>query len=96
MQPKNTDIIYLQSAANYTQLHTTAGWWLSSYTLKIVLARLQASQYLLVRRGLAINKMYISHIHTDRYDPYVLLHTGQRIGISRRQLKLIKETLPNN
>jgi DNA-binding LytR/AlgR family response regulator len=77
-------IVYMQSAANYTYVHTFDKRFLSSRTLKVLNDRLLTGSFLKIRRGLIVNSLYIAEINDDKYDPFVQLISGKRFAISRR------------
>lgn len=87
----HTQIVYMQSDTNYTNIFTLSGRIYSSYTLKHLEARLMAGSFLRIHRGLAVNKQHIIGIDGDRYFPHLQLFGGCILPISRRRYSDIKE-----
>lgn len=77
-------IVYLQSEANYTYVHTYDKQFLSSRTLKVLSARINNSSFVKIRRGLLVNSLYIANLNDDKQDPFIELISGKRLQISRR------------
>ncbi len=86
-------IVYMQSSANYTFVHTFDKRFLSSRTLKVLNNRLLTGNFVKIRRGLMVNSLYISNINIDKFEPTVELINGLRFSISRRMyFEVMEET----
>jgi DNA-binding LytR/AlgR family response regulator len=86
---KTNSIVYMQSAANYTCIHTTDRQFLSSRTLKVLNSRLLSGEFVKVRRGLIVNSIYITEINKDKFNPFIQLISGKRFAISRRMYEQV-------
>ncbi len=90
--PTNS-ILYLQSASNYTLVFTYDKEFLFSKTLKIIQSRISNEKFLKIRRGLVVNKLYISSINLNSSCPFVELINGRIFPISRRLQVEIKNKI---
>jgi DNA-binding LytR/AlgR family response regulator len=86
-------VVYLQSSANYTYIHTNEYEFLSSRTLKVWESKPNFQNFLRINRGLVINKSALSKINLDKHNPYVILSCGTKLAISRRRLAFVTEQL---
>jgi DNA-binding LytR/AlgR family response regulator len=93
-QLNQTDILFMQSMANYTMVHTLERKYLSSRTLKVMTARIDPEMpFIKIKRGLLINKQYIEKFNDDVDEAYVLLVNGKKLPISRRLFTKVKKGL---
>jgi two-component system, LytTR family, response regulator len=79
-----SEIMYLESAWNYTCVHTVKKQLVSSRTLKLFSARVDANNFIKINRGLLINVSFIEDINTEKKDAFVQLKNGKKLPISRR------------
>jgi DNA-binding LytR/AlgR family response regulator len=79
-----SDIMYLESAWNYTCIHTVQKQLVSSRTLKIFSNRIDLNAFIKINRGLMINISFIQDINAERKDPFIQLKNGKILPISRR------------
>lgn len=84
-------IVYFKSDVNYTYVHTFERAYLSSRTLKVLATRIDCNNFMKIRRGLLVNKLFIAQLNLDQYFPFVEMVNGDRFVLSRRVLKAIKE-----
>ncbi len=85
-------IVYFKSDINYTYVHTFERAFLSSRTLKVLSSRIDNTKFMKVRRGLVVNKLFISKINLDPFYPFVELVNGERFLISRREYSNLKNS----
>lgn len=88
-----SDIMYLESAWNYTCIHTVQKQLVSSRTLKIFSNRIDHNAFIKISRGLMINISFIEDINTERKDAFVQLKNGKILPISRRMYKEVVQNL---
>ena len=88
-----TDILFLQSIANYTWVHTIDKKYISSRTLKVLATRIDAKKFIKTKRGILINITHITYFNSDEFDAFVTLSNGQKLPISRRQYSSVKKFL---
>lgn len=86
-------IMYLESAWNYTCIHTLEKQHISSRTLKTLSERVNLDSFIKISRGLLINVSYIDEINLERKDPFVLLKNGKILNISRRKYNEVVDSL---
>lgn len=79
-----SEIMYLESAWNYTYVHTINKQLVSSRTLKLFSARVDSNVFIKINRGLLINVSFIEDINTEKKDAFVQLKNGKKLPISRR------------
>ncbi len=87
------EIFFMQSNANYTFVHTENKKFLSSRTLKVLTSRIDAENFMKIKRGILINKNFISDFNNNIDEPYVLLKNGKKLPVSRRLYALVCEDL---
>jgi two-component system, LytTR family, response regulator len=85
-----SEIMFLQSSANYTMVHTVSKKYISSRTLKVLATRIDQSDFLKIKRGLIINKTYIQNFNALKDDAFVTLSNGQVLPVSRRLFEFVK------
>jgi DNA-binding LytR/AlgR family response regulator len=78
------DIMYLESAWNYTCIHTIKKQHVSSRTLKLFSNRVDANSFIKIYRGLIVNISFIQELNTEKKDAFVKLTNGKILPISRR------------
>ncbi len=91
-----SDIMYLESAWNYTCIHTIKKQLVSSRTLKKFSTRVDANCFIKINRGLMINISFIQDINTERKDAFVQLTNGKILPISRRMYNEVMGSLVRN
>jgi DNA-binding LytR/AlgR family response regulator len=79
-----SEIMYLESAWNYTCVHTVQKQLVSSRTQKIFSSRIDINSFIKINRGLMINISFIQEINKERKDAFVQLTNGKILPISRR------------
>lgn len=87
------EIFFMQSNANYTFVHTENKKFLSSRTLKVLATRIDAECFMKIKRGIIINKSYISGFISNIDEPYILLSNGKMLPVSRRLYATVCEGL---
>jgi two-component system, LytTR family, response regulator len=80
-----SEIMYLESAYNYTCVHTIQRQLISSRTLKIFSNRINADSFIKINRGLMVNISFINEINAERSDAFIILQNGKKLPISRRK-----------
>ncbi len=88
-----TEILFMQSMANYTAVHTMNRWYISSRTLKVLATRIEANQFIKIKRGLLINRAHIQAFNADVDEAYILLKNGKKLPVSRRLFGEVKDGL---
>jgi DNA-binding LytR/AlgR family response regulator len=88
-----SDIMYLESAWNYTCIHTVHKQLVSSRTLKIFSNRIDHNAFIKIGRGLMINISFIQDVNAERRDAFVQLKNGKILPISRRMYKEVVQNL---
>ncbi|MDP5120957.1 MAG: LytTR family transcriptional regulator [Spirosomaceae bacterium] len=90
-------IIYLESDANYTYVHTTtAKKALSSYTIGVLYKQLDKHMFYRANRKLVFNLHFVEEIWYDGEYVFLNLVTGKEVALSRRQSSLFKIFLKKN
>ena len=79
-----SEIVFMQSNANYTFVHTENKRYISSRTLKVLATRIDAKCFMKIKRGILINKNYIAGFISNIDEPYILLSNGKILPVSRR------------
>lgn len=87
------NILYLKSASNYTLVFTYEKEYLFSKTLKVIENRIPTDKFLKIRRGLVVNKLFISTMNLNSSFPYVELIDGRIFPISRRLQVVLKNKI---
>jgi DNA-binding LytR/AlgR family response regulator len=91
-----SEIMYLESAWNYTCVHTIQKQLVSSRTLKKFSKRVDANCFIKINRGLIINVSFIQEINKERKDAFVQLKNGKTLPISRRMYNEVMGSLVRN
>ncbi len=90
------DIMYLESAWNYTCVHTINKQLVSSRTLKTFSNRIDQDSFIKINRGLMINISFIQELNAEKNDAFVKLKNGKILPISRRMYKEVMCNLVRN
>ncbi len=90
------DVLYMQAAENYVQLHLAA----SRHLLHVPIATLESSLdprlYLRIHRSLIVNVQHVQELETGPHGEYiVVLKTGARLQSSRSYHDRIKQWAAN-
>ena len=88
-----SEIMYLESAWNYTCVHTVNKQLVSSRTLKIFSNRIDHNAFIKISRGLMINISFIDDVNAERKYPFVQLKNGKILPISRRMYNEVIDSL---
>jgi two-component system LytT family response regulator len=90
------DIIYLESEINYTNVYTTDNQkHLSSFTLKLLEARIVEQNFLRINRGCLVNLKHITQITGLKRNAQARLSNGAILSISRRKFEKITSKVPH-
>jgi hypothetical protein len=90
-------IVYLESDANYTNVHTTfATKFLSSYTIGILYKRLGKTLFYRANRRLVFNLSFMDEVWYEGEYVFVNLSSGKHVALSRRQSSYFKDFLKFN
>lgn len=91
--PTNS-IVYLESEWNYTNVYTSDNKkHISSFTLKILEARIVEKDFLRVNRGSLVNLNHIKEIKGLKRNAQVELSNGSVLTISRRKYEALKDRM---
>jgi DNA-binding LytR/AlgR family response regulator len=88
-----SEILFLESNANYTFVYTAHKKYISSRTLKVLATRIDENDFMKIKRGLIINKNFVKSLHKDVVEPYLILANGRKLPISRRLFAGVCERL---
>ena len=95
-QIPTNDIIYLESEINYTNVYTSDNRkHLSSFTLKILEARMLKNDFIRINRGCLVNPKHITQIIGLKRNAQAHLSNGSVLTISRRKFDNIRSKLNN-
>ena len=87
-------IIYMESEINYTNVCTTDNRkHISSFTLKILEARIVKKDFLRINRGCLVNLNHVTHIIGIKGNSQARLSDGSVLVIARRKYEIIKNRL---
>jgi DNA-binding LytR/AlgR family response regulator len=93
-QIPTNEIIYLESAWNYTNIYTSDNRkHLSSFTLKILEARMLKNDFIRINRGCLVNPKHITQITGLKRNAQAQLSNGSVLTISRRKFENIKNSV---
>ncbi|WP_394996145.1 LytR/AlgR family response regulator transcription factor [Emticicia sp.] len=93
-QIPTNDIIYLESEINYTNVYTSDNRkHISSFTLKILEARIVKNDFLRINRGCLVNLKHITQIIGLKRNAQARLSNGSILTISRRKFDNIRNIL---
>lgn len=88
------DIIYLESEINYTNVYTSDNRkHISSFTLKILEARILKNDFMRINRGCLVNLKHITQIVGLKRNAQAHLSNGSVLTISRRKFEIITSKL---
>jgi two-component system, LytTR family, response regulator len=90
------DVIWIQAAENYVQLHTATSRHLVHATIRSLLGRLDPEVFVRIHRSAIVNVRHIRQIETATHGDYVLtLDNGSCIESSRTYSEIIKRWVSN-
>jgi two-component system, LytTR family, response regulator len=90
------DVLWIQAAENYVQLHTATSHHLVHATTQSLLARLDPEVFVRIHRSRVVNVRHIAQIETAENGDYVLtLDNGFSIQSSRTYGEIIKRWISN-
>ncbi|MEO8061383.1 MAG: LytTR family DNA-binding domain-containing protein [Pseudomonadota bacterium] len=90
------DILYVQAAENYVQLHLKGSRHLLHVPIATLESSLDPSMFLRIRRSLIVNLRHIQELETGPHGEFiVLLHGGGRLQSSRSYHDKIKKWAAN-
>ena len=85
--PENK-IIYLEGIVNYTNIYFEEGRpHLSSYTL--LRHQEHLGNFVRISRKHLVNPLFIKHKNLDLALPYIVLHNGEKLKVSRRRVGVV-------
>jgi two-component system LytT family response regulator len=88
------DILWVESAGNYVQLHLASRTVLHRITLNRLETLLRPDQYLRVHRGAIVRRDQIGSLATTRDGSYRLtLRCGGEVAVSERYVSLLKSSM---
>jgi two-component system, LytTR family, response regulator len=90
------DVVYVQAAENYAQLHTKGSRHLLHVPIATLESSLDPSMFLRIHRSLIVNLRHIRELETGPHGEYiVILHGGVRLQASRSYHEKIKSWAAN-
>ncbi len=90
------DVLWIQAAENYVQLHTATSQHLVHATIQSMLARLDPQVFVRIHRSAIVNVRHVMQIETAAQGDYVLtLDNGFSIQSSRTYNEIIKKWVSN-
>jgi two-component system LytT family response regulator len=90
------DVLWIQAAANYVQLHTATSCHLVHATMQSLLGRLDPEVFVRIHRSVIVNVRHIRQIESAAQGDYLLtLDNGARIESSRTYSEIIKNWISN-
>jgi len=90
------DVLWIQAALNYVQLHTARSRHLVHTTMQSLLGNLDPEVFARIHRSIVVNVRHISQIETTEHGDYVLtLDNGERIQSSRTYGEMVRKWLSN-
>jgi two-component system LytT family response regulator len=90
------DILYVQAAENYVQLHLKGSRHLLHVPIATLESSLDPAMFLRIHRSLIVNLRHIQELETGPHGEYiVLLHGGARLQSSRGYHDKIKKWAAN-
>jgi two-component system, LytTR family, response regulator len=88
------EIIYLEAAGDYVEIHTPAGRFLKQQTMQFFEQRLNPSDFIRVHRSWIVAAREISKLEPYSRDNYMLiLKNSKEISVSKSGMKLLRERL---
>ena len=86
-----TELLYLQSEANYSWLVWTDGERiLTARSLCFYVDRLPAHAFVRLHRQYIVNLKTVAHLERGENGGFACLTTGERLPISRRQWRIVR------
>jgi len=90
------DILYVQAAENYVQLHLRNSRHLLHVPIATLEASLDPAQFLRIHRSILVNVRHVRELETGPHGEYiVVLHGGARLQSSRSHHEKIKQWAAN-
>jgi two-component system LytT family response regulator len=90
------DVLWIQGAENYVQLHTAGAAHLVHSTMQSMLERLDADTFVRVHRSAIVNVGHVRQVETAASGEYVLtLDNGAAVQSSRKYSDIIRRWLSN-
>jgi two-component system LytT family response regulator len=90
------DILYVQAAENYVQLHQKASRHLLHVPIATLESSLDPAMFLRIHRSLIVNQRHIQELETGPHGEFlVILHGGARLQSSRSYHEKIKKWAAN-
>jgi two-component system LytT family response regulator len=90
------DVLWIQAAENYVQLHTATSAHLVHATMQSMLGRLDPEVFVRIHRSMIVNVRHVMQIETGAPGEYVLtLDNGYSIQSSRTYGEIIKRWVSN-
>jgi len=88
------EIIYLEAAGDYVEIHTTAGRFLKQQPMAFFEQRLNPAEFFRVHRSWIVAASEISKLEPYSKDSFVLImKNGKEINVSKTGMKLLRERL---
>jgi two-component system LytT family response regulator len=93
-QVSTGNILWIESAGNYVQLHTAARSLLHRVALSAMEKHLNPGQFLRVHRGAIVRRAQISSLAVAGDGSYLLtLHCGAKVPVSERYVQLVRAAM---
>lgn len=90
------DVIWIQAAENYVQLHTACGRHLVHATVHVLQEMLDPQRFLRIHRSLIVNVEQIKELESGTHGEFlIVLSNGTRLQCSRRYTETIKKWASN-
>ena len=90
------EILYVQAAENYVQLHTATTQHLAHATMQSLIELLDPQVFVRIHRSNIVNVCHISHIETGTHGDFILtLNNGARVHSSRTYCEIIRKLMSN-
>ncbi len=88
------EIVYLEAAGDYVEIHTPAGKFLKQQPMAFFEQRLNPSEFFRVHRSWIVAACEISKLEPYSKDNYMLImKNGKEINVSKSGMKLLRERL---
>lgn len=88
-------IEYIESAGDYLCIHAGGKTHIQRQTLKAQLDLLDPQRFIRIHRSHAINVKFLSSLDDDENGLHALMKSGQKLSISRRFQKQVKQHIAN-
>jgi two-component system LytT family response regulator len=90
------DVIWIQAALNYVELHTARSRHLVHATLQSLLESLDPESFARVHRSIVVNVRHVAQIESTEQGDYILtLDNGARIQSSRTYGEIVRKWMSN-